>query len=112
MEEIEKYDVVILSDIGSDTLLLHPDTFLHSKPTPDRLKLIKEYVQNGRGFLMIGGYLSFQGYGGLAHYHFSPVEDILPVEMYECDDRIELPSGFNPEVVKEHEIISSFPYFR
>ncbi len=28
---------------GSDTLLLHPDTFLHSKPTPDRLKLIKEH---------------------------------------------------------------------
>ncbi len=109
IEEMDNFDVILLSDIGSDTLRLHPDTFLHSKPTPDRLKLLKEYVQRGGGFAMIGGYLSFQGYGGSAHYHFTPVEEILPVEMYEGDDRIELPSGFNPKVIKDHQITNNLP---
>ena len=58
---------------------------------------------------MIGGYLSFQGYGGSAHYRFTPIEDILPVELYDCDDRVERPSGFSPEVVKEHEITKGLP---
>jgi len=64
MEEIEKYDVVILSDIGSDTLLLHPDTFLHSKPTPDRLKLITGDPRNSWiGIIMIlYGLIWFNGY--------------------------------------------------
>jgi len=38
--EIDAYGAVLLSDIGSDSLLLHPDTFSHSKPTPDRLELL------------------------------------------------------------------------
>jgi len=109
MSGIEKYDVVLLSDIGSDTLLLHPDTFVNSTRTPDRLRLIRDYVKNGGGFAMIGGYLSFQGYGGYAHYHFTPIEEILPIEMYGFDDRVEAPSGFNPQVVKVHEITKNLP---
>ena len=44
-EEINKYQVLILSDIGANTLLLHPDTFEKSIPTRNRLKLIKKYVK-------------------------------------------------------------------
>jgi uncharacterized membrane protein len=106
---LQKYDVVALSDIGSDTLLLHPDTFAGSKPTPDRLDLIRQYVEKGGGFIMIGGYLSFQGYGGAAHYRFTPVEEVLPVELYDCDDRVECPSGFTPRVAAEHEITRGLP---
>jgi uncharacterized membrane protein len=106
---LQKHDVVALSDIGSDTLLLHPDTFAGSKCTADRLELIRQFVEQGGGFIMIGGYLSFQGYGGAAHYRFTPVEEILPVELYDCDDRVECPSGFAPEVVADHEITRGLP---
>jgi uncharacterized membrane protein len=106
---LQSYDVIALSDLGSDTLLLHPDTFSKSVPTPDRLVLIRQYVEKGGGFVMIGGYLSFQGYGGAAHYRFTPVEELLPVELYDCDDRVECPSGFAPEVVADHEITRGLP---
>jgi uncharacterized membrane protein len=109
LEEIKVYDAVLLSDIGSDSLLLHPDTFSRSKTTPDRLELLKEWVGGGGGFGMIGGYLSFQGHGGGAHYRFTPVEEMLPVELYDGDDRIEKPAGFTPSVVKDHAITEGLP---
>src|SRR6187200_3125683 len=59
-EGLGAYDAVLLSDIGANTLLLHPDTFDRSIPLPDRLAAIREYVADGGGLVMIGGYLSFQ----------------------------------------------------
>lgn len=105
LEEINKYNVVILSDIGSNTLLLHPDTFEKSIPTTNRLKLLKKYVENGGGFLMIGGYLSFQGIEAKAQYKDTPVEEILPVNLQETDDRKEKPEGINPKIVKQHPVV-------
>lgn len=104
--EINKYQVVILSDIGANTLLLHPDTFEKSIPTTNRLKLIRKFVKEGGGFLMIGGYLSFQGIEGKARYKETPVEEVLPVKMKSIDDRIEVPEGMYPEITEEHEITS------
>lgn len=111
IDEILEYDVVVLSDVGSNTLLLHPDVFIKSKPRPNRLKLIKECVINhGKGFLMIGGYLSFQGLHGIARYKNTPIEEILPVELLEHDDRVEVPEGFNPKLDnKDHPIVRGFP---
>ena len=36
LEALQAYDAIILSDLGSNTLLLHPDTWIHSRPTPNR----------------------------------------------------------------------------
>ncbi len=109
LEGLRAYDAVILSDIGSNTLLLHPDTFLLSKPTPNRLKLIRDYVAKGGGLLMIGGYYSFQGINGGARYHGTPVEDVLPVEILPYDDRVEVPEGFAPVVAdRRHPILAGF----
>jgi len=108
-ESLSAYQVVILSDIGSDTLLLHPDTFSGSRPTPDRLELIREFVRGGGGFAMIGGYLSFQGYGGSAHYRFTPIEELLPVRLLEGDDRVEKPAGFTPRVTADHPVVRGLP---
>ena len=41
MEGLAAYDAIILSDIGSNSLLLPPDVWLHGKTLPNRLKLIK-----------------------------------------------------------------------
>jgi uncharacterized membrane protein len=111
LEEMSKYNVIILSDVGSNTLILHPDVVFKGKPRPNRLKLIKEYVEGmGGGFLMIGGYFSYQGLNGFAHYKNTPVEEILPVELMEFDDRIEIPEGFKPKIVEsEHAILKDLP---
>lgn len=103
MEALGQYDAVILSDIGSNTLLLHPDTWLSGKPTPNRLKLLREYVRGGGALIMMGGYYSFQGINGGARYHKSAVEDVLPVTMLAYDDRVEVPEGFRPELVVGEE---------
>jgi uncharacterized membrane protein len=98
-EALGAYDVVVLSDIGSDSLLLHPDTFLRGQRTPNRLRAIADWVEAGGGFMMVGGYYSFQGIYGAARYRGTPVERILPVTMQAADDRVEVPEGFRPVVV-------------
>lgn len=105
MEEISQYDAVILSDIGSNTLLLSKGVFVKGQREPDRLELIKEYVDNGGSFLMIGGYMSFTGIDAKTRYGETAIKDILPIKMLEKDDRVEAPQGYCPEVLKNHEIL-------
>jgi uncharacterized membrane protein len=105
LNKLQEYNVVILSDIGANTLLLSPDVFLEGKRVPNRLELIKEYVSQGGGLVMAGGYLSFQGIYGSARYHRTPIEEVLPVTILPIDDRIEKPEGINPAVTrKDHPI--------
>ena len=99
------FDCVILSDIGANTLLLHPNTFTRSKPLPNRLDGIRDYVAAGGGLVMVGGYLTFQGIEGKAQYAGTAVEDALPVTLSRYDDRVEMPQGIAPEVaIAEHQI--------
>ncbi|VWB30819.1 glutamine amidotransferase [Burkholderia lata] len=105
LKGLQEYDAVILSDIGANTLLLHPDTWAKSQRTPNRLKLLKEYVSAGGGLMMIGGYLSFQGINGSARFRNTAVEEVLPVKCLPYDDRVEVPEGFTPEVLGSHPIL-------
>ena len=98
MEELNRYDAVLLSDIGANSLLLHPDVWLRGKPVPNRLKLIRDWTAAGGGLVMIGGYLTFQGIDGRARWHRTAVEEALPVTCLPNDDRIEAPEGFRAEV--------------
>lgn len=116
LKELEEYDVVVLSDIGANTLLLSDDTFIRGKKTPNRLDLIEEYVKNGGGFLMIGGYLTFMGIEGKGFYKNTIIDDILPTRMLTHDDRVERPEGVKPLVLNDkHEIFKGlsidFPEF-
>jgi uncharacterized membrane protein len=107
LSELAQYSAVIFSDIGSDTLLLHPDTFIRFLPRSNRLLVLRDYVANGGGFLMIGGYMSFSGIGGRAHYHRTPVEEVLPVNILPYDDRVEVPEGFTPQVMQpDHPVVA------
>lgn len=109
LEALSGYAAVILSDIGANTLLLHPDTWIRSQRTPNRLKLIRDYVAAGGGLLMAGGYYSFQGINGGARYHGTPVEEVLPVDIMLYDDRVEVPEGFVPVVAdRNHPIVAGF----
>ena len=93
MDELKKYDVIILSDIGSNTLLLSRKVFIEGKTQPNRLKLIRQWVQEGGALCMCGGYLSFAGFEAKAKYFRTPIEDVLPVNIYTFDDRVEAPEG-------------------
>lgn len=112
-EALAAYDAIILSDVCADTLLLHPNTKVLSQRTPNRLRLLHDYVRDGGGLLMIGGYLSFQGKEGKGGYYATPIEDALPVTMLPgLDDRVEVPEGFQPTVVDgaaDHEILMGIP---
>ncbi|MEE6280205.1 glutamine amidotransferase [Georgenia sp. MJ170] len=93
LEELSAYDVVLLSDIGANSLLLSPDVFTRGRPAPNRLKLLAEWVEQGGGLAMFGGYLSFQGFQAKANYHRTAVEAVLPVSISPYDDRVETPEG-------------------
>jgi uncharacterized membrane protein len=109
MEQIQAYDCLILSDTGSNTLLLHPDTFAKSIRTPNRCALIRDYVRTGGAFLMVGGYMSFSGVDAKAKYGVTPVQDVLPVQCLAYDDMMEHPEGVTPRVVKDHPALTGLP---
>lgn len=104
-EELDAYDVVLLSDIGSNTLLLPPVVFGQGRPAPNRLKLLREWVLDGGGLMMAGGYLSFQGFQAKANYADTPLEEVLPVRISRWDDRVEAPEGLEGTLTEnEHRV--------
>lgn len=103
LEGLKAYDAIVLSDIGANSLLLHPDVWLHGRPYPNRLKLIRDYTAEGGGLVMIGGYLSFQGIDGKARWGRTAVEEALPVNCLPYDDRLEVPEGFKAVVKGPHD---------
>jgi uncharacterized membrane protein len=107
MAGLADYRAIILSDIGSNSLLLPPEVWLHGKTMPNRLKLIRDWTGAGGGLLMIGGYFSFQGIDGRARWRRTPVEDALPVTCLPYDDRIEAPEGIAAEItVPDHPVFA------
>ncbi|WP_244492588.1 glutamine amidotransferase [Aureimonas sp. AU22] len=97
-EELGAFDVVVLSDIGANTLLLPERTAVRSEPTANRLELIADFVRGGGGLLMVGGYLTFQGIQAKGNYFQSPVDEVLPVALQASDDRSEQPQGIHPRI--------------
>jgi len=107
---LQRYDAVILSDLGSNSLLFHPEMLNQSIPHPNRLALLREYVRTGGGLLMVGGWMSFAGVDGRARYHQTPVEEALPVACQPYDDRQEVPESITPEVVDaSHPVLAGIP---
>ena len=60
---------------------------------------------------MAGGYLSFAGFEGKAHYHGTAVEDVLPVDILPYDDRREVPQGLLPQITKTNPITEKLGKF-
>lgn len=116
LQNLNVYDVILVSDVGSNSFLLHPKVFSDCERRPNRLHLLKEYIAGGGGFIMVGGWISFTGIEGKAKYHGTHLEKALPVTCLPTDDRIETPEGVVPIVVKpDHPILqgvpAEWPYF-
>ena len=109
VDELKQYQCVVTSDLGSNSLLFHPNV-LRSIKMPNRLEVLREYVRGGGGFMMIGGYMSFAGVENKARFHDTELEEMMPVEILDHDDRVELPQGFCPRAVEpEHPILKDLP---
>lgn len=106
-DEILKYDVVLFSDIGTDTIIMYEDRFLHCPMGKDRLGGLKKFVENGGGLAGVGGWMSFGGMFGMAKWHNTSLEEVLPVTCYPYDDRVELSEGMTPSIVDENH-----PFFK
>jgi uncharacterized membrane protein len=98
--ELGGYDVVVLSDIGANSIQLAPSVFERATAGADRLGVLRSWVGAGGGLLMIGGYLSFTGIEGKAAYRNTVLHELLPVELLAEDDRVELPAGATAQVLE------------
>lgn len=115
-EELEEYDIVVISDTGSNTLLLSDDVFLHSKKEPNKIEMIRQFVEKGGYFMMMGGYMAFSGINGSSRYEETELREVLPVECLGKDDRVEIPEGIVPEISKkDHDVFDGiegdWPFF-
>jgi uncharacterized membrane protein len=106
-ERLKQHDIIILSDVDSDSLVLYPMERANRFPMgPNRLKLIREFVRQGGALWMIGGYYSFTGRQNLGNYSGTPVEEALPVKCLDRnDDRLECPEGVTVEVTAPGHIV-------
>ncbi len=110
LRELQEYDVICLSDVGAESFLFHPEVLAQSVRHSNRLKLLRDYVREGGGLLMIGGWMSFAGIEGKARYARTAVEEALPVTCLPTDDREERPEGVTPEVaITQHPILKNVP---
>jgi uncharacterized membrane protein len=108
--QLDAYDVVVLSDIGANSLLLSPATFERSLSAPNRLTLLRDWVAAGGGLVMVGGYLTFQGIEAKGQYAGTAVEEALPVTIARYDDRVEVPEGVTPVVsAPDHPLALNLP---
>jgi len=110
LDELRQYDVVMFSDVGANTFNLPMSTFLQLQTTPNKLDMVRDFVQGGGGFAMIGGYLTFQGIQARGAYKNTAIETLLPVELLCHDDRAEQPQGIHPTpMLPDHAILRGIP---
>lgn len=95
---LSAYDLVVLSDIGANSIQLAPQVFERFEPGQDRLAVLRDWVGDGGALLMIGGYLSFSGFQARAAFRQTAIAEVLPVTMLPEDDRVESPAGIIPTV--------------
>ncbi len=113
LAELQAYDVLIFSDVGYNSLIFYaglapPYTYPLG---PDRVGMVRAFVESGGGFLMVGGYLSFAGINGIARWADTDVETVLPVTIAHHDDRVELTQGFRFELdLPDHPIVAGIPW--
>jgi len=109
--DMGKYDAVILSDCGYDTLALYPGQEKFTRQT-NRILEIVEYVRSGGALLYCGGYFGFQGRFGHARWYGTPLASILPVAVLPIpDDRVEAMQGVKPKIlVTDHPVTRDIPW--
>lgn len=114
---LERSSTLIISDVEAKCFHLFPSFFDRSRREkkiitfPDRLKAVKEWVGNGGGLMMFGGWLSFSGAQCKGGWRRSLLADILPVECLATEDLVESSEGFTAEVLMpDHPVAKGLPW--
>jgi uncharacterized membrane protein len=103
------WDVVVLSDIGANSLAI-PGVVWHGGAAPNPLDALDQWVLAGGGLAMCGGYLSFAGFEAKARFAGTAVERALPVRISRTDDRVENPTEGTPRTVDgAHPVMRGVP---
>lgn len=114
LEAFQEYDAVILSDLGYNNVVFQPGYMELTVPMgPNRPQALYDYVMQGGGFMMIGGWLSFSGLQGKGLWGGTLIEDIMPVrcEPRGVDDRIEITEGYMMHLDDpDHPIVKGLPW--
>ncbi|MBO9728622.1 MAG: hypothetical protein J7623_08300 [Chitinophaga sp.] len=108
---------LIISDVEAKCFHLYPSFFDRSRREnrvvtfPDRLTLIKDWIRDGGGLMMLGGWLSFSGVQGKSGWGRCTLTDALPVDCLVTEDLVESSAGFTPEVLQpEHPAVKGLPW--
>lgn len=106
-EQFSAWDVVVLSDIGANSLAITTQVWNGGR-SANPLDSLEQWVRSGGGLAMCGGYLSFAGIEAKACFAGTAVEQALPVTISRTDDRVENPSDDIPQTVDtEHPVTSA-----
>jgi uncharacterized membrane protein len=108
-----KWDVIILSDIEQECLVLYPwQRLMDTIMDPNRLYAIRDFVKNGGGLMMCGGWESFTGRRGVGNWGNTPVEEVLPVKCLDAnDDRNETPQGVHIQILDpNHPVVKGLKW--
>lgn len=116
LQALKAYDVVFISDVGSNSFLIPNKVFMEGKTIENPLAMIVQYVEEGGSLAMMGGYMSFSGIDAKARFGQSVLNKVLPVECLSVDDRVETPEGIHPVVTEAshvlfNQISGSWPTF-
>lgn len=104
-----RWDVVVLSDIGANSLAITADVWSGGR-SPNPLDALDEWVTGGGALAMCGGYLSFAGIEAKACFAGTGVERALPVTISRTDDRVENPTACTPRTLRpEHPVLTGVP---
>ena len=114
---LERSSCVVVSDVEAKCFHLYPNFFDRAKRDqqvvtfPDRLDLMKDWIQKGGGMMMLGGWLSFSGVQGRGGWGRSRMGAMLPVECLATEDLVESSAGFTAEVLQpEHPVVKDLPW--
>lgn len=114
VEKFQEYDAVILSDLGYNNVVFQPGYMELTVPMgPNRPKALYEYVMQGGGFMMIGGWLSFSGLQGKGLWGGTKIEELMPVtcEPRGADDRMEITEGYRLQLDDpKHPVLQGLPW--
>lgn len=115
VKDLREFDCLVVSDLGYNNIVFQPGNIQPFKIPmgPDRVSAIKEYVLEGGGFIMIGGWLTFSGLQGKGLYGGTKIEEIMPVncEKRGVDDRLEITEGFSLKIHEpDHDIVKDLPW--
>jgi uncharacterized membrane protein len=118
LEEILKRSTgLIISDVEAKCFHLYPSFFDRSRREsrvvtfPDRLVTVRDWIKDGGGLLMLGGWLSFSGSQGKAAWGRSQLAEALPVQCMATEDLVESSAGFTAEVIEpNHPVVKGLPW--